>query len=172
MTAPCMLEHPAPLLQISDRKLRGVVSQLEAGQAERLWEQLPEAYRSLHADKDPPTVALRLAPQHAMLCLLKHWPRACVPNVSSPKSQKKGTGSKTLYIDWSLLGIRPATLQRQYKSTGYVSTFVARYRHQLASCRCSSTVCTPFAFATIDGRLPARRAHPHCEAYSFHDRSE
>ena len=116
MTAPCMLEHPAPLLQISDRKLRGVVSQLEAGQAERLWEQLPEAYRSLHADKDPPTVALRLAPQHAMLCLLKHWPRACVPNVSSPKSQKKGTGSKTLYIDWSLLGIRPATLQRQYEA--------------------------------------------------------
>ena len=61
------LAEPVSLLQCHSRLLRGLVVELEPGQAERLWGkiQLQQHWRGLAI----PCVALRIPPQYAFLCV-------------------------------------------------------------------------------------------------------
>ena len=108
----CRLPEPVSLLQCSDRKLRGLVSQLEPGQAQRIWTLLPDEFQAKHEGIEIPTVALRMPPQHAVLLAEQRWQNLCLPNVM--QFHRKRGGSKTLFIDWASLGLRPAAAAPSY----------------------------------------------------------
>lgn len=100
------LEERAPLLQCSDRKLRGFVVRLEVGQAERLWNSLsPEIRESIGG---VPTIAMRLPPQHAMLVLRREWRSIMAPHMPALRQAGGGRrgGSISMNIDWQLLGVQ------------------------------------------------------------------
>lgn len=103
------LEQQVPLLQCSDRKLRGFVVDLEAGQAERLWDVLPASARRAVGGRMP-CVALRVPPQHAILILRRLWRSVLLPDtprLKAPAAPAPGGrgGSATMYIDWVRLGV-------------------------------------------------------------------
>lgn len=101
VTSAAKLPQPVPLLQCGDRKLRGFVVDLEAGQAANLWEMLPAEARQLLGQA--PEVAVRLPPQHALLTVLGHWTSVFLPE--RPWIGTRG-GSSAVSIKWSLLGLR------------------------------------------------------------------
>lgn len=96
----CSLAQPVPLLQCSDRLLKGMIVSLEPGQAERLWGRLELPHHWV--DMVCPTIAVRLPPQHAFLSSTGIFSNLVVPDAG--KRVEKG-GSKGLFIDWQMLGI-------------------------------------------------------------------
>lgn len=96
----CLLEQPVPLLQCSNRALRGLVVHLEPGQAERLWGVMP--LKRHWTQRSVPTLALRMAPQHAFLCSKGISKYIVLPDL--PHRHKIG-GSRSLFLNWQLLGL-------------------------------------------------------------------
>ena len=96
----CALAQPVPLLQCSDRLLKGMIVSLEPGQAEPLWGRLELKHHWV--DMVCPTIAVRLPPQHAFLSSTGIFGSLVVPDAG--KHTEKG-GSKGLFIDWQMLGI-------------------------------------------------------------------
>ena len=93
---------PTPLLQCSNRKLRGFVVELESGQSERLWTKLPRQVQL--ACPSVPAVALRTAPQHAHLLCTGAWKTVCLPHQPHPEGLRGG--SHSVHIHWSKLGLQ------------------------------------------------------------------
>ena len=98
------LREPVPLLQCRDRCLRGCVVLLEAGQATRLWEQVPARF-SMKWGARCPEISVRTPPQHAILSVKGLWSSICLPDVPSSSAPRKQGGSYTLHINWQLLGV-------------------------------------------------------------------
>ena len=98
------LREPVPLLQCRDRCLRGCVVLLEAGQATRLWEQVPARF-SMKWGARCPEISVRTPPQHAILSVKGLWSSICLPDVPSSSAPRKQGGSYTSHINWQLLGV-------------------------------------------------------------------
>eukprot|EP00971_Amphidinium_carterae_P089089 1763200-Amphidinium_carterae.1 len=94
------LPEAVPLMEISDRKLRGFFVTLEAGQAERLWSSVPDGLRALSAVV--PELALRVPPQYAELLIRKLFDVVAIPHMERESKKGRG-GSQTLHINWQLL---------------------------------------------------------------------
>ena len=103
------LVTPTPLLELADRKLRGFVVELEPGQAERLWKGVAERFKN--PGSRCPGIAIRLAPQHAALCVHRVWRDILLPDLPRPQGQLRG--SQTLNVDWVKLNMpRPQDIER------------------------------------------------------------
>ena len=96
-----LLEKPVPLLQCSDRLLRGFIASLEPGQAERLWDLLH--FENHWIDLRCPSMALRVPPQLAFLTCKGIFNSVVLADAG--KRSERG-GSKGLFVDWDLLGLQ------------------------------------------------------------------
>ena len=96
-----LLENPVPLLQCSDRVLRGFIVSLEPGQAERLWGMLH--FRNHWIDMTCPSMALRVPPQYAFLTCKGIFNSVVVADAG--KRSQRG-GSRSLFVDWDMLGLQ------------------------------------------------------------------
>jgi hypothetical protein len=98
------LEQPVPLMQCGNSKQRGFVVGLEAGQADNLWPMLDEQEQALFGVR-PPTVAVRLAPQHACLVVHGIWHSIFLPHLPRVWDAGARGGSTSMHVKWDLLGI-------------------------------------------------------------------
>eukprot|EP00971_Amphidinium_carterae_P337377 6474145-Amphidinium_carterae.2 len=94
-----LLQHITPVQQLSCRKLRGLVVQLELGQPDSLLSVLDSGTQGLMSNVKV-NVGLRMPLQFAFLCATRCWKRVMLPHMPARKS----SGASGLSIDFKLLG--------------------------------------------------------------------
>lgn len=97
------LPDVAPLVQFHDRHVRGCTCTLEEGQPAQLWAMLPPQARALQ--DGPPTLAVRLPPQFALLMVHRFWNSVCIPHVPRVHRGGRGGGSSSFSLDAVALGV-------------------------------------------------------------------
>ena len=84
-----------PLQEYSARVFRGLIVNLEEGQAERLWPQ-PAPHPPWFPWR-PPTQALRMPLQFATSCVQSRWSAVVLPHL--PRTRRQGTSSLSIGIN-------------------------------------------------------------------------